>query len=353
MLKVNLVVQAKTAPPLAALKQLGFEPAAGFAPPPQTDSVEATKQCLLHCMHLAHLKTGHSAGAPSSADSPAKQLNVLLKARTAHALSSGRGGRRNREIFLLAALAADPTMARAMAKAGVATVLCKLLQLPTLGYGGGCDNDYEAHGGLSLAESQWAMVALAEMGGHDGSVLRVVRAGVLAAVRACLDAPWADAEPERSKQVGLRYAAAAALANLSCHRAGAEAVLRADVLPLLLTHLQNVRGSLAVPSARWMLGGEKTTVDRASLGGGVARALLNLACSGPDALAAVRGSQARQMLAALEVATESDNLRQICARTQRYVEETDETREEQVRAQHAAWRKQPSGLKMSPGRRDD
>ena len=115
--------QVNMEPPIQALAQLGIALEQGFTPPPDSDSVEATRQRLLHCMYLAHVKPSE---AP--AEAPAKTLNSHFKGRSAEALNSGRGGRRNREIFLLAVLAADAAVARVMAKAGVACTLCKLLE---------------------------------------------------------------------------------------------------------------------------------------------------------------------------------------------------------------------------------
>ena len=278
--RVNLLQQARTDPPLVALTKLGLSPESGLAPPTPADSVEATRQRLLHCLFLAHSK---EQGAAEGAESPSKQLHTLFKERSADALASGRGGRRNREVFMIAVLAADASVARALVKAGVASLLCRGL-VPGAAEG--------AQGGLSLAEQQWAMVAIAELAGHEGCARRVVRSGALEAVRACLEASWAEAEAERSKQAGLKYAAAAALANLCCHRSCAEAVLQAEVLGCLLPLLQPCRGALTVPSAAWMLGGGKSVLERASLGGGAARALLNFACIGPVALAR-RAARAR------------------------------------------------------------
>ena len=58
----------------------------------------------------------------------------------------------------------------------------------------------------------------------------------------------------------------------------------------------------------------KSVLERASLGGGAARALLNFACIGPVALAQARSSSACAALAALGRGTESHNLAQICTR---------------------------------------
>ena len=310
--RVNLLQQARTDPPLVALTKLGLSPESGLAPPTPADSVEATRQRLLHCLFLAHSK---EQGAAEGAESPSKQLHTLFKERSADALASGRGGRRNREVFMIAVLAADASVARALVKAGVASLLCRGL-VPGAAAAGAAEG---AQSGLSLAEQQWAMVAIAELAGHEGCARRVVRSGALEAVRACLEASWAEAEAERSKQAGLKYAAAAALANLCCHRSCAEAVLQAEVLGCLLPLLQPCRGALTVPSAAWMLGGGKSVLERASLGGGAARALLNFACIGPVALAQARGSSACAALAALGRGTESHNLAQICTRARSYI----------------------------------
>ena len=313
--RVNLLQQARTEPPLLALTKLGLSTESGRAPPTPTDSVEATRQRLLHCLFLAHSK---EQGTAAGAESPSKQLHTLFKERSSDALASGRGGRRNREVFMIAVLAADASVARALVKAGVASLLCRGL-VPGAAGGAVSGAAEGAHSGLSLAEQQWAMVAIAELAGHEGSARRVVRSGALEAVRACLEASWAEGEAERSKQAGLKYAAAAALANLCCHRSCAEAVLQAEMLGSLLPLLQPCRGSLTVPSAAWMLGGGKSVLERASLGGGAARALLNFACVGPMALAQVRSSTACASLAALGSGTESHNLEQICSRARCYV----------------------------------
>ena len=314
--RVNLLQQARTDPPLVALTKLGLSPESGLAPPTPADSVEATRQRLLHCLFLAHSK---EQGAAEGAESPSKQLHTLFKERSADALASGRGGRRNREVFMIAVLAADASVARALVKAGVASLLCRGLVPGAAAAGAAAGAPEGAQGGLSLAEQQWAMVAIAELAGHEGSARRVVRSGALEAVRACLEASWAEAEAERSKQVGLKYAAAAALANLCCHRSCAEAVLQAEMLGCLLPLLQPCRGALTVPSAAWMLGGGKSVLERASLGGGAARALLNFACISPMALAQVRSSSACAALAALGRGTESHNLAQICTRARNYI----------------------------------
>ena len=313
--RVNLLQQARTEPPLLALTKLGLSTESGRAPPTPTDSVEATRQRLLHCLFLAHSK---EQGTAAGAESPSKQLHTLFKERSSDALASGRGGRRNREVFMIAVLAADASAAKALVKAGVASLLCRGL-VPGAAGGAVSGAAEGAHSGLSLAEQQWAMVAIAELAGHEGSARRVVRSGALEAVRACLEASWAEGEAERSKQAGLKYAAAAALANLCCHRSCAEAVLQAEMLGSLLPLLQPCRGSLTVPSAAWMLGGGKSVLERASLGGGAARALLNFACVGPMALAQVRSSTACASLAALGSGTESHNLEQICSRARCYV----------------------------------
>ena len=54
--RVNLLQQARTDPPLVALTKLGLSPESGLAPPTPADSVEATRQRLLHCLFLAHSK---------------------------------------------------------------------------------------------------------------------------------------------------------------------------------------------------------------------------------------------------------------------------------------------------------
>lgn len=111
-------------------------------------------------------------------------------------------------------------------------------------------------------------------------------------------------EVERCRTVaavaGLRYAAVACVANLALTADGAAALIGGGMLPVLLQCVSPQRGVVVLPSCKWLFTGRRTVLANACVGGGVARALCNLALASTHALEVVRASTASCRLALLQ-----------------------------------------------------
>ncbi|KAL1515581.1 hypothetical protein AB1Y20_002201 [Prymnesium parvum] len=413
MAAVSLLRQLREGPPLRDLEHFGKPLLAGRDEPTCVlDSVEGTRQWLQHYLFLAH----------ADAAPPQARLRELLRAGMLHSLVHESGAARNRQLFLVALLAADAAAGRALAECGVIEWLCAALPPAAAG------------ARLSETERQWALVALAGLAAQPELAPLVARCGVepllamlrpigaqLAAPAEECDAPadaeaqegggaaegeaaalGADAPPpvhaaeargakRRASLCGCAYAAIATLANLALGAAEAECVVARGGVPTLLellvrdaavpppaalrpsprarthhhTHLpisgrlpeeeaqrseapclslslshtpphtsahpardahtatppahassaasqEPHKGTLSVPSCRWLFTSKRTLLVGASLGGGAARALLNLAASSPRALHALRASSVCARLRSLaDDASVSSNVREI------------------------------------------
>ncbi len=297
---VRLVLQASEEEPAAALRRLGIPIT---APPPTSPSgsrsaVVESQQRVVQMLWLAGCAEESKESAPVALDDAAREVVRGMSV-------DNDAPRRNRALFLTSVLVTDATCAAALSRCGACDVLCRALH-PSGG------------AGLSVAEKQWAMLSVSELAAHAATASTVLAAAWLPAISSALgDAPAAACDvtsaagavaagesgddiggtpsPEaecdaRPALVGLRYAAIAVLANLALYEAGAEAVLRASLLPVLLNALTAERGTLSLPTCRWLFAGRRTALLSASLGGGASRALLNMASSSWSCLVVLRSS---------------------------------------------------------------
>ena len=113
---VNVLAQGKEEHPISALTRLGVSIECR-APPAQHETVESTRQRLLHCLSQARQ-------APRQGERRAR-LRALLSDGLREGLARGRGSRRNRELFFMCVLAADPAANLPLREAGVVDMLCE------------------------------------------------------------------------------------------------------------------------------------------------------------------------------------------------------------------------------------
>lgn len=131
----------------------------------------------------------------------------------------------------------------------------------------------------------------------------------------------ASAEEDRA-QLGLCYAASAITANLALNAVGARSVVESGLHATLLRLLDARRGTVSLPCVRWLCTRERSAIHNASLGGGAARAVLNLAYAGNDHARALLTAGALPWLERLQAAPcASDKVREIAGRTAAYLVE--------------------------------
>jgi hypothetical protein len=333
--EVSLLKQAGLDAPL---QQLAREPVANDSEVKKT--VKGSRELLARALELSR------AGAKA-------ELDEAMRGLVGEALRLQRGSHRNRTLFLAAVLSGDPNCADALGRApGAAKSLCDAVcdarrlsvverqwaaivlaqlaarpanvshlvhaglprRLATLLRGearappppqhatdadadADADADTEAIGTATSAAQPARKSSAATPGAAPTATPAAAPAAAPTAAPA--GAPAAPSPSTDAALVGLCFVAAAAAANLSLTTEGACASLRAGVLLPLLSLLTTRRGSVSLPSARWLLSSHRTVMPSVHVGGGAARALLNTALSSTEALAAIRAADAAAPLHAL------------------------------------------------------
>ena len=287
---VSLLRQANLDAPLAALKRIEAEPSAAAAAVQST--VQRSRETVQEVIALSHAAAGKELDA---------QLRDLVPGNIRHA----RGAERNRTLFLAAVVSGDPSCADSLARgptaaSGLVDVVCG-----------------KPH--VSTTERQWAMLTLSDIARRPLGPPRLLEAGLPRCLHDVLshaieaqkrrdgrppfpDGDGGSAADDASTHVaamGLAYAAAATIANLSLTVDGANAALRGSLLPLLVDLIIGARGAVSLPSTRWLFTGKRTMLTHACIGGVISRALLNMAMTSTDCLIWLRTSTAAERLRAL------------------------------------------------------
>eukprot|EP00967_Tisochrysis_lutea_P092323 scaffold133041_cov31-Tisochrysis_lutea.AAC.2 len=357
--RVDLLAQAKEEGPREALTRLGFnvEAQAGQLKP---DAQESARSLLVQCLQQAKAESVRKASDNS----------VWLHEHVIGTLNDQRIGYRNRALFLVSVLAADTEAALALVGAGAIEALSQLISASTPQR-------------LTLTERQWVLVALNQLTNCPlMSARKFVKSRIppllldiinemgiprarynepdrletfgasaaeemqhpytfafepgeaalpepsIASPTSSVSAevpsaagPRISAEDERG-QVGLCYAAMAVVANLSLHADGARELVRCGIHSALLSLLTARRGTLSLPSTRWLVTRQRSMLHNASLGGGAARAVLNLAYAGHDHAHALLAAGALPWLERLQSEPlASERVRDIAQRAAAYLSE--------------------------------
>jgi len=373
--RVDLLVQGKAEAPRAALARLGVSVESVSVRP---DAGESPRSLLLQC--LQHVT---AAGGSRSATSP---VNVLLRTRVIAGLRDPRMAHRNRALFLVAVLAGDAAAAAALVHAGAVEALCEVMGasgasrpsvierqwgLVALSHIAGTEFSHARHfikanvPALLLAvitEASERMRADADPATSDACAAELGGAPVAAEAAQGNDAErgaaggqgqprsslppsptlsyssepatesWppvqgaassTDQEDARA-HLGLCYAASAVVANLSLHKDGARALVTSGLLPALAPLLAVGRGTVSLPCARWLCTHQRSAIHNASLGGGAARAVLNLGYTSHDNARALLGAGALPWLQSLTADPRaSEKVREIAHRAAAYLSEIE------------------------------
>ena len=291
---VSLVKQAGLEEPLVALARLGS--AVDETAEPKNSGVHSSRHLVTRALRLSCSGNGAALGE-------------CLRELVSGTVRFASGTERNRTLFLAALLAADPACAIAIAASpGAIDGLCDAM----------CGAPH-----LSVTERQWAVLALSGLARQPQCAPRLLRSdlprrlldllhsavGELLEEQRRLDGGAAEArggsstadasDASQAATVGLFYAAVAAISNLSLASGGAKAVLRVGLLPPLLQLLTSVKGTLSVPSVKWLFSGRRTIIPHACIGGVVSRALLNMALTSHHCMGRLRAPAVVQRLHAL------------------------------------------------------
>ncbi len=307
---VRLLAQASAKKPSDHLdQQTTLPPRLKLLPPPTAQYPALTPD---PCAYVVWATQAAQLGADASSSASDAALASHLRNQLFEPLAAARGSPRNQLLFLVAVLSGEPGLATPLQRAGAVPALFAALALTD-------------DATLSALESQWALLALANVScATVGDTAALVTPAAASVLSTCLQEPPAATASNGSMAAGTCYAALAVVSNLAMTRQGAEALAAANVYRAvcpLLGHGARWRGTLSVPSARWLFTGHRTQLGGASLGGGAARAVLNGCLSSAVVAGHFESLGIGDRLRSLSQKGDSENVRCIAGRAADHMRE--------------------------------